>query len=142
MATYAFLEHTADVMFEAQGKTLEELFEESAKATFKVLVEPELVEDKLKEQLKISATSLEKLLHSWLSELLFVSELKFLVFNRFVVKITRNENNDFELIGSAFGEEIIQEKHKIASEIKAVSYYELEIKEQDENYTVKVILDV
>ncbi|MCD6229818.1 MAG: archease [Candidatus Diapherotrites archaeon] len=142
MATYTFLEHTADVMFKAKGKTLEGLFEESAKAVFEVLVKPQLVWDGIEEKINVSATTPEKLLHDWLSELLYASESKFLVFNRFAVKITRKENNNFELFGSAFGEKINQEKHCISSEIKAVSYYGLEIKKEGEGYTVKIILDV
>ena len=53
---YKFLEHTADIMFEAYGKTLNELFENSALAIFESTANIKTVKAKIKKEIRFYST--------------------------------------------------------------------------------------
>ena len=62
----------ADIAFEAYGKNLNELFENSALAIFEESADLNKVEGKEKKSVKIEADNIENLLFDFLSELLFI----------------------------------------------------------------------
>jgi SHS2 domain-containing protein len=53
MEKFKFFEHTADVEFEAYGKTLEEAFENAALAMFSVMTDTIKVKPKTKKEFEI-----------------------------------------------------------------------------------------
>ncbi|MEK6922189.1 MAG: archease, partial [Nanoarchaeota archaeon] len=53
MKKYNFFDHTADVMFEAYGKTLNELFENAALATQETQVDLKDVKGKIKRKINL-----------------------------------------------------------------------------------------
>src|SRR3989344_3712345 len=87
MKKYKFIDHTADVMFEAYGKSLNKLFENAALATFEVQCDLEKVERKVKKKIKLKNEDNEKLLFDFLEELIYLKDAKYLLFNKFSVKI-------------------------------------------------------
>jgi len=50
---FKFLPHTADIKFQAYGKTLEEVFENSALALKEILVEDEKVKKNIKKNISV-----------------------------------------------------------------------------------------
>ena len=72
---FEFLEHTADLEFVSSGRTLNEVFENSALAFFTSILNLNSIEIKLNRKIGVSANDIETLLHDWLNELLFL--LKF-----------------------------------------------------------------
>ena len=72
---YKFLKHTADIKFQAFGKTLEKSFENSALAMSNSMYEQK-VKSKLKKKINVSGKNLESLLYNFLEELLFLLDSK------------------------------------------------------------------
>ena len=68
---YEYLDHTADAKFRAFGKTLEEAFENCAKATFGILTEKQEIKTNIDKGIKIKAKRLESLLYDFIEELLY-----------------------------------------------------------------------
>ena len=134
---YKFLEHTADVMFQAFGKSLNEVFENSAVAMFEVMVDIKKVALVKAVKIKCSAENDEELLIEWLNNLLAEAGTHEMVFSKFKVKIT-----DGKLAGKAFGEKLNEKKHDIKTEVKAATYSGLFIKKQGRKFIGQVVVDV
>ncbi|OYT42268.1 MAG: archease [Candidatus Aenigmarchaeota archaeon ex4484_224] len=132
---------TADVAFLAYGKSLEEVFENSALAMFEVMVNTSKVEKKEERRIEAKGFDLESLLFDWLNELLFFYGSENLVFSEFKVKIGK-KNEEFFLEGIAKGEKFDEKKHEPKTEVKAVTYHKMKIKKEDGIWKVRVILDI
>lgn len=141
---YRFLEDlaTADIAFEATGKTLEELFTEAALATTNVMVQDlKKIEDKEKRELKIEADEIDMLLFNFLQEIIFYKDAEQLIFNRYDVKI-RKEDPHFKLKAEFYGERLDMNKHDLIVDVKAVTLHKFEVTKTDEGWMAVVILDI
>jgi SHS2 domain-containing protein len=142
MGKYKFLEDRAiaDAAFEAEGESLEELFEACAQATFEVMAETKTVEAKNKEEIQLKSDDLEELLFNWLAELIYLKDLKTTVFSKYEIKIEKPDG--YKLLASVWGEPIDAKKHKVKVDVKAVTYHLLKVKKTDDKWTAEVILDI
>jgi len=136
---YEIFDHTADVGIIVRGKTLEEMFEKAAYAMFDIMVYADRIEPVRKVRVAISSSTIEDLLVDWLSELLYVFSTELFVMGEFNVKI-RDEGDELSLEATCWGEDYNRKKHGMKTEIKAVTYHELEINE-NEGY-LKILFDI
>jgi len=134
---FEFLEHTADLRFRAWGGSLDECFENSARAMWSAVIRQDTVSAETENKIDLEADSVEVLLHDFLSELLFLFETEGLVFKDFDVSI-----QDKGLSAVAKGEKFDPKKHKIETEIKAVTYHEMLIKEERGEWSATVLCDI
>jgi SHS2 domain-containing protein len=139
---YRFLEDiaTGDAAFEAEGRTLEELFVEAAVATFEVMVDTMGVEAKITREVELKNEAVDGLLFDWLSELVYLKDAEAVLFSKFKVNIKKNDAYDLKAMVS--GENINQQKHILRSDVKAITYHMFEVKKTGENWTARVILDI
>ena len=142
MERFRFLEKIAiaDVAFEAYGRSLEELFESSALALFSAMVELESVECRTSEKIELTSDTASDLLFDWLSELVYLKDLKAAVYKDFSVSIDQREQ--FNLSGVAEGEPIDAQRHKLKVDVKAVTYHMFEIEKKNGLWRAQVILDI
>ena len=136
MQKYEFLEHTADVTFKAYGRDLNELFKNAAEALEDTMVL--LDEVALGETLNIEmgSDSYENLLYDWLSELLITFEVE-----RFAVKKCFVRIVGLSLTADCLGEILDLNRHRLNTEVKAVTYHNLAVTKND-IYHAEVTLDV
>ncbi|HEK86082.1 MAG: archease [Candidatus Saccharicenans sp.] len=73
---FEFLPHTADAKFRAYGKTLEEAVANAALAMVSLMWDYDQVELKAKEEVEIKASSFESLMVKFLTEILYLFEVK------------------------------------------------------------------
>jgi SHS2 domain-containing protein len=136
MQKYEFLEHTADVTFKAYGRDLNELFKNAAEALEDTMVL--LDEVALGETLNIEmgSDSYENLLYDWLSELLITFEVERLAVKKCFVRIV-----GLSLTADCLGEILDLNRHRLNTEVKAVTYHNLAVTKND-IYHAEVTLDV
>jgi SHS2 domain-containing protein len=139
MKTYELIDHTADVGVKAYGKTLPEAFENAAKGMFNIITDESEIEPIGQYDIKLEAPNIEQLLVDWLSELLYLNSAQNLVFGLF--KIMELDEKKPKLHARAFGEKFNFSKHKIGSEIKAVTYHMLEVRNKRPIH-VQVLFDI
>ena len=139
---YEYLEHTADVKFLAYGKTLEEVFENAALATFNVIIDTDKVSGETTREIFLKSPDLESLLVDWLSELLYLFEVDEIVFRKFKVEEIREEEGGYSIIARASGEKFYPESHPFETEIKAVTYNQLEIAKTNDGWKAQVVVDI
>jgi len=138
MKTYELIEHTADVGIKAYGKNISESFENAAKGMFDIITDKSEIETVGEYKIHLEAQDLEQLLVDWLSELLFLNSAKNLVFSFFKVELDEKNNS---LSAHVFGEKYDISKHKIGTEIKAVTYHILEVRNK-RPYHVQILFDI
>ena len=135
---FEYFEHEADVGIVGVGKTLEEAFEEAAKAMFNVEVDISRVECKKRIKIECSADNIEELFIEWLNRLLAEADMNRMVFSDFrITELSRNN-----LKGYACGEPLDVEKHKVKTEVKAATYSQLKIEEKNGLFYARCVVDV
>lgn len=137
MKTYETFEHRADIGIRGYGRTVEEAFENGARAMFSVIVDITDVKAQEKKEVYCEAPDMDYLFAEWLNNLLSVSHLNGMVFSNFEVEINGNK-----LKGSAWGEPIDKGRHKLMTEVKAATYSMLKVARENDLYVAQCIVDV
>lgn len=138
MKNFEFLEHTADEKFRAFGKSLEEAFENSAIATFSVMTDLSELKGERKYEFEIEEENLESLLYSFLGELIFLRDSEEVIFKDFEVDI--NENSKYKLKCVAWADPFNEQISY--TDVKAITYNEMKIKETKEGFIIEAVLDI
>jgi SHS2 domain-containing protein len=120
---YKIIDHTADICVRVFGNSLEEIFIGSAKAMMEVITDVEKVNPSEEVSITAQGENYEELLVKWLQEILYIHEVKKMVFKDFKIKI----ENASRAVGKAYGEKIALDRHEFFSIIKAVTYHNLKI---------------
>jgi SHS2 domain-containing protein len=129
------LSHTADVILRVRAHDIPELFSEAARGMFRVMYGECSGATRTKE-LTLQANDLDDLLHDFLSELLYLSDVKETVYCSFQVRV-EGTTLTAALSGVPFNRSVHQ-----GSEIKGISYSGLHIVEEGENYRTDILFDV
>ncbi|MBU4501596.1 MAG: archease [Nanoarchaeota archaeon] len=138
---YKFLEHTADTKFQAFGKTLEESFSNAAIAMFEVLLETKKVKKKITKKIKVEAQDKEGLLYKWLEELLFLLDTDFFVIHNVKNMEIKQKGKKYLLVAEVEGD-TYKDEYGMHGSVKAVTYNEMFVKEEEGKATVQVVLDI
>jgi SHS2 domain-containing protein len=137
MERYKFIDDlTSDVMFEAYGKDLKEVFENSAEAMMSVICQIKKVGDKIRKEMEVTGDDEKDLLLNWLQELIARVDVEGLFFSRFEIR----EISPTKLKAVVYGEEASPEKGETV--VKAVTYYNFSLKKNEKGYTARVSLDI
>ncbi|MHC4498795.1 MAG: archease, partial [Planctomycetota bacterium] len=116
----------------------EQAFEQAAVGLTAVIARPEKVAAKEAVAITCSAPDDELLLVDWLNGLLYEMDTRRMLFSRFEVKIDGNE-----LSGRAWGEKIDVSKHDPVVEVKAATYTELSVRQDEKGtWTAQCVVDV
>jgi len=138
---YIFLPHTADVKFQAFGKSLEEAFANAAYAFTDVMTNHEKVKPKIKKRIKISSENHESLLYDFLEQFLILLDTENFLLNKIKEIKIIEKKKQMLLIASVVGDNQPQ-KYDIKIVPKAVTYEEMFIKHEKDIITVQVIIDI
>jgi len=135
---------SADVTFQAEADTLEELFIASGKATFEVMVDLKTIGAKEKVPFDIDNDDLGMLLLDFISELVFLKDTEGMTFKDFEIKIEKDKQDFYKLHAAALGEKIDYKKREYKTDVKAVTYHQFYVKQDPESkkWQAQVILDI
>ena len=137
--SYTFLDHATDAIIEVTAKNLKEAFLVTAEAIINLTLDQDKVQEK--DQMKFSAQGkdLEYLLFNWIEEITFVLITKGFAIKRIELDIKKEEI--YNITAKAFGEPIEFSKHNFKVEIKAPTFYDMEIRTDDAIY-MRFLLDL
>lgn len=125
---HEFVEHTADLGIRAWAPTLAGAFEEAARGLFEYMVDLSRAEARDDAAVDVRAESPERLLFTFLDELLFRHQTELLVFTEFAVDVAR-DGDEWTARGVARGEPFDEARHGHIHEIKAMTYHDLRVRE-------------
>jgi SHS2 domain-containing protein len=135
---YIFLEHAADIKFKAFGKSLNEVFENSALAFSKYLSANEKLKAKKSKSFKITGTDNEYLLYNFIDQLVYLLDAEHFAVASAKVKIEGNK-----LVAKLFGDDT---KKLNLNHVKAATYSEMYIRKvkfgSQEAWEAQMVIDV
>ncbi|MDX1441518.1 MAG: archease [Nitrosopumilaceae archaeon] len=137
--SYKLLDHATDAFVEVRAKDLKEAFAVTADAVINLTLDKDRVEEKEQKQFSATGKDLRYLLFSWLEEITFVLITEGFAIKRIEFDIKKNDG--YTINATAFGEPLDFEKHNFKVEIKAPTFYEMKI-EQNDGVFMRFLLDL
>jgi SHS2 domain-containing protein len=133
---FKFLKHTADIKFQAFGKNVEEVFENSALALKESICGKIKIKSDFKKEIRISGKDFESLLYKFLEEIIYLLEGE-----KFVIsKIKKIEIKNLKLTAEILGDKTAN--YKFTNQVKAVTYNDMFVEEKNKKWIAQVVLDV
>jgi SHS2 domain-containing protein len=130
-----------DAVIEAYGITLEQAFENAAKGLIDTMIDLKTVRPEKEIKFSAKGHDLYSLLFDWLDKVMLLLVADRIAVSQFSIKI-KQHNSGYSLEGTARGEPLDLDRHRYKVEIKAVTYHEMEIKQEKGIVTVKFLLDL
>lgn len=135
---YEELDHTADILIRIREPSLPALFAQAGEALMTIMYHGAgsgTVTGPV--TITIDGTDHEQLLHSFLSELLFLSETENQVFSGISVIL-----DNLNLTATMQSEPFVLSIHGGGTEVKGISYHEMSIRQQNDEYVLDILFDV
>ena len=142
---FRFLEKavTADVAFEAFGKSLKDVFENAALATVETMVDTDTVSPRMQKMIKLQNKEIGALLIDFLNELIYYKDAEQMFISRFDVDVKqKKENGVWILTAKIAGEPLDYKKHQLRADVKAATWHLFELKQKGKEWTARVVLDI
>jgi len=130
---FELLEHTADVGFRVKSGSAAELFESAARALVSFTREDR--SGTIERVVELRGEDYESLLVNWLSEVLYLLDSGEFRPHRFHVESIRPDHLRARMIG-----EPARAQWRLI--VKAVTYHQIEVKEEDGRWEATVYLDI
>ena len=135
---FEILDHTADIGLIVYGRDLPTLFQNAGEAFFHLITDLKKVRDRTERRIRIGRKDLNFLLVDWLNELLYLHDVENLLFKKFKVESVGEEG----LKAAARGEPFQEGLHVIKTQVKAVTYHQIEVRKEKQGWKARVILDL
>ena len=135
---FEIIDHPADIGIEAYGENSREAFEQAAVALMSIILELSSVQNQESRTIELSAIDYKHLLVKWLNEVLYLYDGEGFVGFRFGIK----ELTTTHLYAIIYGEKFNPEKHPTKLDVKAITYHQIEVNEDEKEARVRVYLDI
>lgn len=141
-SSFRFVEHAADIAFEAWGEDLPSLFRAAAAAWLKATVNnPRSVRRRVRRKVDLEAPSLDLVLFALLQELVFFKDAEHLLLHVGSLEVAEHAGG-WRLTAQLEGEAADPARHDLRADIKAVTLHQFRLERQDGRWRCHVILDV
>ncbi|MFB5648699.1 MAG: archease [Candidatus Nitrosomaritimum aestuariumsis] len=137
--SYKFLDHATDAIIEVTAKDIKEAFAVAAEAEINLTLDQDKVEEKSIKEFTANGKDLRYLLFSWLEEIPFLLITEGFAIKR--IEFNIEENEGYKINAKAYGEPLDVHKHNFKVEIKAPTFYDMEIKTDGQVY-MRFLLDL
>lgn len=135
--SFVILDHTADIGLAAYGNSLEELFANAGKGFTQIVTELSAVEATLSRSYSTKSENTTQSLHQFLSQLIYWLDTEALIFSSFEFQFGASVFS-FEAKGEVFN----RQRHLFKTEVKAVTWHQLQIEESKGSFQAKIIFDL
>ena len=135
---YRTFDHTADVGIEVYGEDLYQLFSNAGYALFDLITDIDTIDATASLSVTTDGTDREDLMVSWLSELLYLHQLRGFLLSSF----TLHELGEKSLSATVKGEHYDAHRHELVREIKAVTYHQLTVAKEKDRWIARIVFDV
>ena len=141
---YHYLEDigTADIAFEATGCDLPELFIAAADATMNVMIDNlDAIESRETRQIELSSDKIDMLLFDFLQELIYFKDARRLLLRTRETQID-HKGEEYFLKATVTGEQLDATRHQQRADVKAVTLHGFSVKQHDDGWKARVLLDI
>lgn len=138
---YEYLDHTADIQLHGWGSTLEEAMEQTLICMYAYMTEISTVSAEYSFDLFASGIDMVSLMARLLDEALFAFSTEPFFIGR-VARVIKLDRDKFEVQVRCWGESFNLNRHPQGTEIKAVTYSNMQVNESSDKTDIYVIVDI
>jgi len=138
MEDVRFLDHTGDIGFEVRAPSVEELFRSAARGLYGILVERPPESGDATEEFDLRESGPDLLLRAFLAELLY----RFLARRCIIAAFDDLRVGDGQVTARGAAAAFDPQRHGLRTELKAVTYHQLEVRRDGPGWFARVIFDV
>lgn len=135
---YQLIDHTADFGIHVYGSDSKDLFANAAWALFDIITEIDQLAGLDSCHIEISGDDWSDLMVNWLREILYLWNGK----ERLVKKVWIQSLSETELAATAEFDPFNPHRHIIKTEIKAVTYHQIQVKSGPLGWEARIIFDI
>jgi SHS2 domain-containing protein len=141
--TFRFLDEIAlaDIAFEAEGESVEEVFHGATQAILETMANPATVSGGWERVIERSDVDPSALLFDWLSEVVYWKDAAGVVFREAPLTLTR-EGDVWLLRARLIGAPVDPQTQDLHSDVKGVTKHLYELNQTGARWKVRVVLDV
>jgi len=142
-ASFHFLDDVAlaDLAFDAEGDSVQEIFEAASHAVMEAMADPKTVGATWERRLEHVETDLAELLFEWLSDVVYWKDAAGVVFSRTTMSLTQ-AGERWKLVGTLIGEPVNGATHELRDDVKGVTKHLYRLQQDNGRWRVRVVLDV
>jgi SHS2 domain-containing protein len=138
MKRFEILDHTADIGLVVYGDDLKALFENAGEGFFRIITDLRMVKPRIERPIILGRESLDRLIVDWLNELLYLHDVENFLFKRFKVTSIGEDGLKATVNGEPFQEGV----HVIKTEVKAVTYHQIQVRRENGHWRARIIIDL
>ncbi len=142
-ASFQFLDDVAlaDLAFDAEGDSIQEVFEAASNAVIEAMADPKTVGATWERRVEHTGADLAELLFEWLSDFVYWKDAAGVVFSRAVISVAP-VGVEWKLAGRLIGEPVNQATQTLRNDVKSVTKHLYRLHQDDGRWRVRVVLDV
>ncbi|MBI4148160.1 archease [Candidatus Woesearchaeota archaeon] len=131
---------TADAVFDAFGKDVNELFSNAALALTAIMIDPVSLRAVKRKKIVLEEKDVPSLLFRFLEELIFLKDT--VLFLPKTCKVNVVEKKKVKLVAECVGATIDYKRHKLGVDAKAVTYHKFDVMQEKSGWKARVVIDI
>jgi SHS2 domain-containing protein len=138
---HRFIDHTADVAADLDGRSPAELFVSGAQALTDTITALDAVRPLVTQPVTVQAPTIEDLLVDWLNELVYRFEVDNLLVATADLRVDQQDGR-WRLSGTIGGERFEPARHPSRVQVKGATYHGLHVTGEHGTWTARVVFDI
>jgi SHS2 domain-containing protein len=135
---YKLIDHTADFGMQVFGSDSQELFTNAALALFEMITEMDVLTGRNSCNITVSGADWADLMINWLREILYLWNGK----ERLVKSVKILSLSEKNISAIIYFDAYKPDRHLIKTEIKAVTYHQIQVKRSASGWKAQIIFDI
>ena len=142
-SSFRFLEDIAlaDIAFEAEGDSIEELFHGCTQALLEIMADPRTVAASWNRRIVKTDTALDDLLVEWLSEIVYWKDAAGVVFREAPLSLTW-EDDGWKLEATLIGAAVDPAVQTLRNDVKGITRHLYALGQEGSRWKARVVVDV
>lgn len=138
---FKYFDTTADIGIEVNSDDLTDAYINAALGTLNIITDIEKIPEKTARKIDIESEDEYGLLYDWITELLILLDSENFMASGYDIHITRDETS-YKLSGKITGDYYDTDIYPYKTEVKAITYHEMNISREDDNIKIRFIVDL
>ena len=140
---FRFLEDVAlaDIAFEAEGDSIEDLFQGATRALLETMADPQTVGASWKRRIAKRDAALDDLLVEWLSEIVYWKDAAGVVFHEAPLSLT-HEKGQWKIEASLIGAPVDHTRQTLRNDVKGITRHLYRVVQEGPLWKATVVVDV
>lgn len=140
-SNFKYFDTTADIGIEVNSENITEAFINAALGTLNIITDIEKIKPQTTKNITIESEDEYGLLYDWITELLILLDSENFMASQYNISITKDDTS-YKLEGDILGDNYDTNTYNYKTEVKAITYHEMDIVQEDENIKIRFIVDL